>query len=95
MMCNTAKQLWDDEAGFLISAELVLITTILTLGMVVGLSSVSAAIVHELHDVSRAFGAVNQGYRYSELHGSSWQDRSNDGGGQWDIVCASAAMDTN
>ena len=92
-MCNTLKQLWDDEAGFLLSAELVLITTILTLGMIVGLSSVSAAINHEMIDVSMAFSMVNQGYRYSEMRGPNWQDRWNDGGDQLDIACASGTRD--
>ena len=94
-MCNTLKQLWNDETGFLLSAELVLITTILTLGMVVGLSSVSAAINNEMFDVSRAFSAVNQGYRYSEMRGTNWNDRWSDGGGQLDIACASGLMATD
>ena len=95
-MWNTIKQLWSDEAGFLLSAELVLISTILTLGLVVGLSSVSAAINEELWDVANAFSVVNQGYRYSELRGSDRHDHgSNGGGGQWDIVCASASRTTD
>ena len=86
-MWNTMKKLWDDEAGFLLSAELVLITTILTLGMIVGLSSVSAAINQEMGDVSRAFSVVNQGYRYSEMNGSDWSDRWTHGGGLLDVAC--------
>ena len=65
--------LWKDEAGFILSAELVLISTIGVLSMVVGLSEVASAINQELEDVASAFGAVNQSYRYQGLtgHGGS------------------------
>jgi Flp pilus assembly pilin Flp len=66
-MSTLLTRLWADEAGFLISAELVLVSTILTLGMVVGLSKVSVAINQELSDVASAFGSVNQSYRYHGL----------------------------
>lgn len=52
---------WHDEAGFILSSELVLIATIVILAAVVGLSEVSLAINHELNDVANAFYAVNQG----------------------------------
>lgn len=56
------RKLFSDEAGFVISAELVLVLTIAVLGMVVGLTSVRDAINAELVDLSNAFGAVNQSY---------------------------------
>ena len=58
-----------DEAGFILSAELVLISTIGVLSMVVGLSEVSIAINQELEDVASAFGAMNQSFRYQGLTG--------------------------
>ena len=54
------RNLWNDESGFIISAELVLVLTIAVLAMVVGLASVSHAINEELVDLSNAFGAVDQ-----------------------------------
>lgn len=63
------KTLWNDEAGFIVSAELVLISTMAVLAMVVGLSEVSVAVHRELGDVSDAFGVVNQGFRYQGLTG--------------------------
>ena len=39
------RKLWNDEAGFVVSAELVLIATILVLGMIVGLSEVQHGLV--------------------------------------------------
>ncbi len=59
------KQLWNDESGFIVSAELILISTILVIGMVVGLSEIQHAVVQELGDVADAIGAVNQSYRYT------------------------------
>jgi len=66
-MTQVFQKLWADEAGFLVSSELVLVSTILVLSMVVGLSEVSRAVNHELADVASAFSCVNQSYRYDGL----------------------------
>ena len=58
-MLNLARKLFNDEAGFLVSAELILISTVLVLGMVIGLTEVSHAINNELLDVANAFESVN------------------------------------
>lgn len=63
--------LWNDEAGFIVSAELILIATLGTLAMVVGLAEVSLAVNQELGDVAGAFGYVNQGFRYQGLTGNN------------------------
>lgn len=54
-----------DEAGFVVSAELVLIATVLILGLIVGLSSIQHAIVSELNDIGDATGNSNQSYWYT------------------------------
>ena len=64
------KTLWNDEAGVILSAELVLICTILVLGMIVGLVELQCSIVAELSDLSSAFGNLNQSYTISSF-GSS------------------------
>jgi len=56
------RKLLNDEAGFVVSAELVLVLTIAVLGMVVGLASVRDSISAELVDLSNAFGAADQSY---------------------------------
>lgn len=56
------RKLFNDEAGFIVSAELVLVLTIAVLGTVVGLASVRDAISTEMCDLASAFGAVNQTY---------------------------------
>lgn len=62
-------KLWNDEAGFIVSAELVLIATILVLGMIVGLVSVRDQVVQELGDIALAFGRINQSYSFSGITG--------------------------
>lgn len=70
------KALWQEEEGFIISAELVLVATILVIGLIVGLSEVQHAVVSELNDVGEAIGCLNQSYTFS---GFSKNDRGNGG----------------
>lgn len=83
------KTLWNDESGAILSAELVLIMTILVIGLIVGLSELQDAVVNELNDVGEAIGALNQSYyfhghssRFGALtlkavtYGSSFTDRT-------------------
>ena len=63
-MLNFAKKLWMDETGVIISAELVLVLTIPVLGCLVGLREVSIGVIHELADISNAWGALDQSYQY-------------------------------
>ena len=57
-------KLWNDEAGFIISAELVLIATILVLGLIAGLASTRDAVITELADVGGAFGNLTQTFTF-------------------------------
>ncbi len=68
-MKNLMAQLTNDETGFIVSAELVLVATIAVLSMVVGLSEVSHNINQELEDVGSAFGSINQSFSVSGLEG--------------------------
>lgn len=68
-MFGTARRLWHDEAGVVISAELVLILTIVVLGVIVGLVEVRNAVVAELNDLSLAFSHLNQSYGYTGFIG--------------------------
>ena len=60
---------WQDEAGFVVSSELVLVATLLVLGMIVGLSEVRNAVVQELTDVAQTFGTISQSYSYNGVTG--------------------------
>jgi len=57
-----ATRLWNDQHGFIVSAELILVATIAVLSMVVGLSEISININNELEDVGSAFGSLSQRY---------------------------------
>ena len=61
------RKLFNDEAGFIISAELVLVLTIGVLGMIVGLASLRDSIDSELVDLSDAFGAISQSFNYKSI----------------------------
>jgi hypothetical protein len=58
------RALWNDEAGFVITSELLLIVTIMVIGLIVGFVAVRDAVVTELADVAAAIGALNQSYRF-------------------------------
>ena len=76
------RSLWNDEAGFIVSAELVLVATILVIGMIVGLVTVRNQVVQELVDIGQAIGNISQTYAYGGINkvnvamtdGSSYND---------------------
>lgn len=73
------RKLWTDDAGFIISAELVLVASILVIGMIVGLTSLRNQVVQELVDVGQAVGSLSQSYAFSGTKkcGLGWTDSSN------------------
>ena len=64
-----ATRFWNDQHGFIVSAELILVATIAVLAMVVGLSEVALNINNELEDVGSAFGQLSQAYRVQGVCG--------------------------
>ena len=93
-MHTIIAQLLNDEAGFIVSAELVLVATIGVLSLVVGLSEVAFNINQELEDVGSAFGAINQSYCYNGVAGhkghaagSSFKDNVDTCDSEGDVVC--------
>ena len=92
-------QLWTDEAGFIVSSELVLVATILILGMVVGLTEVAHNVNQELEDFGSALGSMNQSFVYSGFSGakawvagSSFRDTIDSCDSECDIVCDNGPM---
>lgn len=61
------RRLWEDDAGFVISAELVLVATIVVIGMIIGLVFVRNQVVQELVDVAQAIGNINQSYAFGGI----------------------------
>ena len=74
-MLQLFKNLLDDEQGVVITSELILISTIVVLAMVVGLTEVSHAVTGELIDVANGYNRLNQGRRYHKL---GWNDNGSD-----------------
>ena len=82
MFWDAFQRLRDDEQGFVISAELVLIATVTVIGLIVGMVAIRDAVVSELSDVAGAVQDLNQSYSYNRVtghsgftFGSSWTDR--------------------
>ena len=76
----------DKQAGFIVSAELVLVSTITVLSMLVGLTELSHAINNELYDVADAFESVNQTDDNGDQRRSRRGRRNNRDDNQWDVV---------
>jgi len=75
------------QAGFIVSAELVLIATILVIGLIVGMTAIRDALTAEMGDVAEAIGTLDQSYFFdgiqdngtrSWIAGSSFDDEIDD-----------------
>ena len=91
-------KLYQDEAGVIVSGELVVISTIAVLAMVVGLTEVANSANQELEDVGSAIGSVNQSFEYVGQHGafacpdgSSFTDSSDFCDSESDLVSVPAS----
>jgi len=65
MLGNTIRKLWSDDAAFVVSADLILISTILVIGVLVGLVTLRDQVVQELGDLATAVGNLNQSYSFA------------------------------
>lgn len=66
-MRHLLSQIVDDETGAIISAEFIIIATIVVLALVTGWNAVSTTMVGELADVATAFGSLDQSYGYNSV----------------------------
>lgn len=64
-MKSAFRKFWNDEAGFVISVELILVATILVIGLVTGWAMLRDAVLAELADTAAAIGTANQSFAYS------------------------------
>ncbi len=93
-MKNLCINFYNDEAGFVVSTELVLVCTVTVLSLCVGLSEVASGVNHELEDLGAAFGSLNQSFcmtgftnnKGSTSSGSSFNDQIDQCDSQHDIV---------
>lgn len=83
------KRFWKEEQGAVVSAEIMLIATVLVIGVLIGLKSVRDSVVSELADVAQAFSQVNQRFTLSgwnswgNQHGRNWGGNAWDSGDDW------------
>jgi hypothetical protein len=86
------------RAGFIVSAELSLISTVMVSGLMVGMVSIRNAMVGELSDTAAAFGSLNQSYQFrgtqsgggsASTGGGTFQDVRDQGDGDgYDVMVA-------
>lgn len=61
-MKSTLQNFLKDENGAVISAELVIVLTVLTIGLVTGLTELRNSLLMELMNVSTSISSLNQSY---------------------------------
>ena len=72
------EKLLSDDAGFIVSAELVLVATIVVIGMITGLAILRNQVSQELTDVAMSVGSMSQSYAIAGTQQSdtAWTDGS-------------------
>lgn len=68
-MYTLSRTLWQDEAGFIVSAELVMLGTVLVVGLITGIACVQDAVIGEYTEVAGALRGLDQSYSVSGMHG--------------------------
>jgi hypothetical protein len=79
MTKNIINRFYNETDGAIVSAEIMLVGSILVLGMIVGLKSVRDSVVTELADFAQAVSNIDQSFCYSGVSGHS----ANSGGGHF------------
>ena len=90
------------KGGFIVTAELVLIATVLVIGMLVGLVVVRDAIVAEMEDIASSIGTLDNGLTFNGItavgsdsmpatYGTTWLDQDDLTAG--DLVGLGSSLD--
>ena len=64
-MLNLLKALRQDEYGVILSAEIVIVGTVLVIGVMTGMACLQKSINNELGDLAKAFDSIDQSYSFS------------------------------
>jgi Flp pilus assembly pilin Flp len=62
---NLMQKFWQDEAGVIVSTEIILIMMILVFGLIAGLVSLRDAVAQELGDTGLMVNTLDQSYSFS------------------------------
>ncbi len=68
-MQRNRQALWQDEAGFVVSASWPWSARLPPWGMVTGLAEASSNVHNELHDVGAAVGSLDQSFSFKKTNG--------------------------
>jgi Flp pilus assembly pilin Flp len=66
-MQSLLSRLWNDDAGFTISTELLFVVTMLVLGLITGWTAVRNSVDSELTELANAISALDQTYSFIGL----------------------------
>ena len=62
---NLMSRLWQDEAGVIVSTEIILVVMILVFGLIAGMVSLRDQVTQELGDTGAMVGSLSQTYSFS------------------------------
>lgn len=61
---NLMRQFWQDEAGVIVSTEIILVMMLLVFGLIAGMASLRDAVAQELGDTGLMVNSLNQTYSF-------------------------------
>jgi len=61
---NLMQKFWMDEAGVIVSTEIILVMMILVFGLIAGMASLRDAVAQELGDTGTMVNSLNQTYSF-------------------------------
>jgi len=73
---NLLERLWHDEAGLVVTTELVVCTVVLIVGMIVGMVAVRDQVAQEFGDLAAALESLDQSF-----HVDDWASYTDEGTG--------------
>lgn len=74
-MLSVLKKLQQDEHGVILSAEIVVVGTLLVVGAITGLTCLRQSVEGELRDMGAAVGALDQSYAFSSHRKAGFHGR--------------------
>jgi len=92
---NRTREFWNDEHGFVVSTELILVSTICVLGLTVGLVEIRNQLVQELGDFAQGIAQLDQSYKYTDVTTSNSVNIATEGSVFNDTADVQAAAHTD
>ena len=81
-MRNLLKRLWREDAGLVVTAEMIFGTALLVAGMIVGMVSLRDQVVQEFGDLSAALESLDQSFHVDGWASYDDPDTASDPEGQ-------------